>query len=120
MERLPIDRDAYGAQHDRAAMAKQHEMLETVFAAKTRDEWETIFAGTDACVTPVLDYVEAASHPANAERHAFIQDGPWLHPQIAPRLGTQPLASHFEIATKVAITPLYYPRLDSVTMISPN
>lgn len=100
MERLPIDAAAYGGQHDRAAWPKQHEMLEDVFATKTRDEWEAIFAGTDACVTPVLDYVEAAAHPANAERQAVVQDGRWLHPQIAPRLATQPLATHFEIATK--------------------
>ena len=100
MERLPIDAAAYGGQHDRAAFAKQHEMLEDAFAAKTRDQWQAIFAGTDACVTPVLDYVEAAAHPANAERQAVVQDGRWLHPQIAPRLATQPLATHFEIATK--------------------
>ena len=100
MERLPIDALAYGGQHDRAAFAKQHEILEDVFATKTRDEWEAIFAGTDACVTPVLDYVEAASHPANAERQAVLQDGRWLHPQIAPRLATQALASQFAIATK--------------------
>jgi len=100
MERLPIDADAYGGQHDRSAFAKQHEILEDVFATKSRDEWEAIFAGTDACVTPVLDYVEAAAHPANAERQAVVQDGRWLHPQFAPRLATQPLATHFEIATK--------------------
>ena len=100
MECLPIDLGAYGGQHDRSAWAKQHETLEDVFATKSRDEWEAIFAGTDACVTPVLDYVEAASHPANADRQAVVQDGRWLHPQIAPRLATQPLASQFEIATK--------------------
>ena len=100
MERLPIDAEAYGGQHDRAAFAKQYELLEDVFATKTRDEWEAIFAGTDACVTPVLDYVEAASHPVNAERQAVIQDGRWLHPQIAPRLATQAQATHFEIASK--------------------
>ena len=100
MERLAIDVEAYGGQHDRSAWPKQHEMLEDVFANKSRDEWEAIFAGTDACVTPVLDYVEAASHPANVERQAVVQDGRWLHPQVAPRLATQPLATHFEIATK--------------------
>ena len=100
MERLPIDMQAYGGQHDRAAWGKQHEMLGDVFATKSRDEWETIFAGTDACVTPVLDYVEAASHPANAERQAVLQHGRWLHPQVAPRLASQALATHFEIATK--------------------
>jgi alpha-methylacyl-CoA racemase len=100
MERLPIDAEAFGAQLDFGSWARQHEMLEDVFATKTRDEWEAIFAGTDACVTPVLDYVEAAAHPANTERQAVLQDGRWLHPQIAPRLATQPLATHFEIATK--------------------
>jgi alpha-methylacyl-CoA racemase len=25
------------------------------FATKTRDEWTSVFAGTDACVTPVSD-----------------------------------------------------------------
>ena len=100
MERLPIDLEAYGGQHDRSAWAKQHEMLEDVFATKSRYDWEAVFAGTDACVTPVLDYAEAASHPANADRHAVVQDGRWLHPQIAPRLATQPLATQFDIATK--------------------
>ena len=100
MERLKIDPQVYGGQHDRSAWAKQHDMLEDVFAAKTRDEWEAIFAGTDACVTPVLDYVEAAAHPANAGRQAVVEDGRWLHPQVAPRLASQPPASHFEIAIK--------------------
>jgi alpha-methylacyl-CoA racemase len=100
MERLPIDLSAYGAQHDRGQWAKQHAMLEQVFAAKTRDEWEAIFALTDACVTPVLDYVEAADHPANAARMAMIKDGKWLHPQIAPRLSGQSLAEGFAIAAR--------------------
>jgi alpha-methylacyl-CoA racemase len=100
MERLPVDEDVYGGQHDCTAWAMQHELLEDVFATKTRDEWEAIFAGTDACVTPVLDYVEAASHPANASRQAFVQDGRWVHPQVTPRLATQPLATHFDVAKK--------------------
>lgn len=31
------------------------------FAARTRDEWARVFAGTDACVTPVLTWSEAAA-----------------------------------------------------------
>lgn len=100
MERLPIDAESYGHQHDRTKWPEQHKMLETVFASKTRDEWEAIFALTDACVTPVLDYVEAADHPANAERKAVVKDGKWLHPQIAPRLTSQEVADGFMIATK--------------------
>jgi alpha-methylacyl-CoA racemase len=100
MERLPIDKEAYGGQHDQSKWAQQHKMLEDVFASKTRDEWEATFALTDACVTPVLDYVEAASHPANAERKAVVKDGKWLHPQIAPRLSSQSQADSFVIASR--------------------
>ena len=60
MERLPIDKEAYGGQHEQSKWAQQHKMLEEGFASKARDEWEAAFALTDACVTPVLDYVEAA------------------------------------------------------------
>jgi alpha-methylacyl-CoA racemase len=100
MEQLPIDPAAYGGQHDRSKWAEQHAILEAVFASKTRDDWEAVFALTDACVTPVLDYVEAAAHPANAARAAVLADGRWLHPQIAPRLATQPLADSFAIPAK--------------------
>ena len=102
MERLPIDAEAFGHQLARDKWPVQHTMLEAVFASKTRDEWEAIFALTDACVTPVLDYVEAASHPANANRQAVVADGKWLHPQIAPRLSGHKQADSFMIATKGA------------------
>jgi alpha-methylacyl-CoA racemase len=102
MERLPIDVAAYGHQQARAEWPQQHQMLEGVFVSKTRDEWEAIFALTDACVTPVLDYVEAASHPANADRNAVVADDTWLHPQIAPRLSGHAQADGFVIATKGA------------------
>jgi alpha-methylacyl-CoA racemase len=100
MERLPIDLEAYGGQHDRSKWPEQHALLEAVFASKSRDEWEALFALTDACVTPVLDYVEAADHPANAERQAVVKDGKWLHPQIAPRLGSHAQADRFAIPAK--------------------
>ena len=102
MERLPIDAEAFGHQLARDKWPVQHKMLEAVFASKTRDEWEAIFALTDACVTPVLDYVEAASHPANADRQAVVADGKWLHPQIAPRISGHKQADSFVIATKGA------------------
>jgi alpha-methylacyl-CoA racemase len=102
MERLPIDLADYGGQHDHSKWAQQHVILAEVFASKTRDEWEAIFALTDACVTPVLDYVEAATHPANADRQAVVADGKWLHPQIAPRLSGHAQAECFVIATKGA------------------
>jgi alpha-methylacyl-CoA racemase len=73
-----------------------------VFAAKTRDEWEAVFAGTDACVTPVLDYEEAAVHPANTARQTHVTMPGWTHPQIAPRLASAALADSFAIPEKGA------------------
>ncbi len=34
LERLPIDADSYGGQHDRSKWAQQHAQLEAVFASK--------------------------------------------------------------------------------------
>jgi alpha-methylacyl-CoA racemase len=41
------------------------------FSARTRAEWEATFAGTDACVTPVLSLDEAPDHPHNVARGVF-------------------------------------------------
>ena len=45
------------------------------FAEKPRDEWAALFAGTDACVTPVLSFAEAPLHPHNHAREAFVEAG---------------------------------------------
>lgn len=42
------------------------------FAAKPRDTWTEIFAGTDACVAPVLSLTEAPEHPHSVARDSFI------------------------------------------------
>jgi alpha-methylacyl-CoA racemase len=100
MEELPITLEEYGGQNDIARWPEQHKLLEDIFASQTRDHWEGIFALTDACVTPVLDYVEAAQHPANVARQGLVKQDQWTHPQIAPRLSSQELASEFTIAKK--------------------
>jgi alpha-methylacyl-CoA racemase len=43
------------------------------FRERSRDEWAAIFAGTDACVTPVLSFAEAPRHPHNEARVSFIE-----------------------------------------------
>jgi len=40
--------------------------------SRTRAEWEAVFDGSDACVAPVLSLAEAARHPHNVARGAFI------------------------------------------------
>jgi alpha-methylacyl-CoA racemase len=42
------------------------------FASRTRDEWAAVFAGTDACVTPVLTWAEAARNEHLEARSTVI------------------------------------------------
>ncbi|HEU5469424.1 MAG TPA: CaiB/BaiF CoA-transferase family protein [Actinophytocola sp.] len=56
--------------------------LAAVIRTRTRDEWEKLATGTDACLTPVLTPEEARAHPHNTARGTFVDvDG---HPQPAP------------------------------------
>jgi alpha-methylacyl-CoA racemase len=59
--------------------------LQAIFRTKTRDEWCQVFADVDACVTPVLTLQEAADHPHNRMRQAFIQVGGIEQNAVAPR-----------------------------------
>lgn len=43
-----------------------------VFGTRTRDEWAAVFAGSDACVTPVLSFAEAAGHPHLVARGTIV------------------------------------------------
>jgi crotonobetainyl-CoA:carnitine CoA-transferase CaiB-like acyl-CoA transferase len=47
---------------------RAHKEMESVFASKTRSQWELKLAGLDACCEPVLDLDEVASHPQIAAR----------------------------------------------------
>jgi alpha-methylacyl-CoA racemase len=55
------------------------------FRQKTRDEWAAIFAGTDACVTPVLSFAEAPHHPHNAARGSYVEVEGLAQATPAPR-----------------------------------
>jgi alpha-methylacyl-CoA racemase len=73
-----LDRDGWPVLRQRFAAA---------FASRTRAEWEQVFAGTDACVAPVLDMAEAPAHPHAAARDAFTEIGGVTQPAPAPRFG---------------------------------
>jgi alpha-methylacyl-CoA racemase len=59
--------------------------LRDIFRRKTRDEWCALFADSDVCVTPVLTLKEAALHPHNRARNAFIEVGGVQQNAPAPR-----------------------------------
>jgi alpha-methylacyl-CoA racemase len=82
-----LDPDKIPDQYDRDGWPDLRRRFGHAFAEKTRAEWEAIFDGTDACVTPVLSLSEAPDHPHNAARGVF--GGPADHrlPNPTPRVG---------------------------------
>jgi alpha-methylacyl-CoA racemase len=85
VERLGLANAGLPKQHDRKGWPILRERFTAAIAAKTRDEWERIFAGSDACVAPVLAMGEAESHPHNVARGTFVRRDGVLQPGPAPR-----------------------------------
>ena len=59
--------------------------LAALFVTAPRDVWVERFAGTDACVAPVLSLEEAPDHPHAVARGAFVMIDGVLQPAPAPR-----------------------------------
>ena len=68
--------------------ADMKRVLAEKFKERTRDEWDEVFRGVDACVTPVLDRDEAPLYEHNRERGSF-HEGTGL-PLPAPKLDRTP------------------------------
>ena len=67
-----------------------HDEVATVIASRSRDQWVAHFAGTDACVAPVLDLGEAPVHPHNIARRTFLDLDGVFQPAPAPRYSATP------------------------------
>ena len=80
----------FAAQNDKANWPAMKERVAAVVATKTRDEWEAIFDGTDACVAPVLSAWEAPQHPHNQARSTFVEVDGVVQPAPAPRFSRTP------------------------------
>jgi alpha-methylacyl-CoA racemase len=74
-------------QHDRTGWPVLRKRFAEVFASRTSADWEQVFAGTDACVSPVLNLAEAPAHPHAVARNAFVTVGGVTQPAPAPRFG---------------------------------
>jgi alpha-methylacyl-CoA racemase len=74
-------------QHDRAGWPALRKRFAETFALRSRDEWEQVFADTDACVSPVLGLAEAPVHPHARARGSFVDVGGVVQPAPAPRFG---------------------------------
>ncbi len=61
------------------------EQVAAAVRARPRDAWVEAFAGSDACVAPVLSMAEAPRHPHNVSRSTFIEVDGVVQPAPAPR-----------------------------------
>jgi alpha-methylacyl-CoA racemase len=93
VSRLGVDVAGWPDQDDRAAWPRLRELIAAAVATRPQAEWASIYEGTDACVTPVLTFDEAARHPHNAERGVFERIGSVLYPSPAPRFSRTPARS---------------------------
>ncbi|TCN53660.1 alpha-methylacyl-CoA racemase [Rhodococcus sp. SMB37] len=87
---LGLPAESLPQQHDRSRWAELRTVFEERFATKTRDEWTAVFDGTDACVTPVLDFAEAPEHPHMLSRRVFHELDGLVQPAPAPRFSRTP------------------------------
>jgi alpha-methylacyl-CoA racemase len=87
---LGLDDADLPGQYDRAGWPVLRERFAAAFLRRTRDEWAAAFAGSDACVAPVLSPAEAPAHPYNAARGTFVELAGVVQPAPAPRFGRSP------------------------------
>ncbi|MBB4137886.1 CaiB/BaiF CoA transferase family protein [Gordonia humi] len=73
LDGLDIDPAELPDQLDRSGWPTIRARFTERFATRPRDEWARLFDGTDACVSPVLDFAEAADHPQMAARENLIE-----------------------------------------------
>jgi alpha-methylacyl-CoA racemase len=84
---LPAD-----AQDVQAGWPAARATIAAAIAGRTRAEWETIFADSDACVAPVLAPDEAVTEAHLSARSVFTTVDGVVHPAAAPRFAAHPAA----------------------------
>lgn len=79
-------------QADRARWPELRARIAARFAERSQQEWAQIFAGTDACVAPVVSLTEAPGHPQLAARGTYVEHCGVVQPAPAPRFSRTTLA----------------------------
>lgn len=90
LEGLGLSPDEVPNQFDVGAYDRMRAIFTERFAGRTRDEWTAVFAGTDACVTPVLTWTEAAQNKHLLARSTVISPHGVEQAAPAPRFSRTP------------------------------
>jgi alpha-methylacyl-CoA racemase len=87
---LGLEPSDQAGRNDPANWPSLRERIGSAVKQRTRDEWEEVLGGSDACFAPILDMSEAPSHPHNVARESFIEVGGVTQPAPAPRFSRTP------------------------------
>jgi alpha-methylacyl-CoA racemase len=79
-----------GDRADPATYPERRRRWEVLLRTRTRDEWARLCEGSDACLTPVLDWAEAAQHPHLRARGTYVDVDGIAQPAPAPRFSRTP------------------------------
>ncbi|MCV7300896.1 CoA transferase [Mycobacterium barrassiae] len=90
LEGLGLSPDEVPNQFDVGAYDRMRAIFTERFAGRTRDEWTAVFAGTDACVTPVLTWTEASHNEHLLARSTVISPHGVEQAAPAPRFSRTP------------------------------
>ncbi len=85
IEKLGLNAADLPDQNDITRWPELRAVLTETFAAHDRDHWAKVFAGSDACCTPVLSFAEVDTEAHNTERNTFYTEAGSTFPAPAPR-----------------------------------
>ena len=91
MKGLGLDEAILPAQYDRAGWPLLATAIGEVLASQSMEHWEEIFASTDACLSPVRTWSEAATDPHLRSREVMIEVDGLAQAAPAPRFSGTPL-----------------------------
>lgn len=108
VQQLGLRAADFGDRADRSTWPATGAKLRDTFLGQSRDHWDALLAGTDACYAPVLSPAEARNHPHMTARAAFFNES-GDHPKSAPR---------FESLTSAASQPPRDPGADTLEILT--
>jgi alpha-methylacyl-CoA racemase len=82
---LDVDPQTLGAQLDESNWPAARALFALKFKSRTREQWTSLLAHTDACFAPVLSWSEAPGHPHLKARGTFVEIDGIVQPAPAPR-----------------------------------
>ncbi|MBA2641116.1 MAG: CoA transferase [Nocardioidaceae bacterium] len=90
LDRLELSADTVPDREDRAAWPALRALIASRVAGRSLAEWEAVFEGSDACVSPVRSLGEAPDDPHLSARHTFVEHEGVRQPAPAPRFSRTP------------------------------